>query len=464
MSRRKFAYRVSVDGLVLGAEGRILRQSNVAFLRHGARPLPGWHVPLGPAERDLVRVALAVIAADRVSARSAPGDRALDRDLGWTRDISVAVELEDPGRMTLAVREFEALLGFMTDDTWELSFQSASVPAAQQGTLFSDADQLEAAEVCLFSGGLDSVAGLLARHRTGAGPFLAVSASGSTVRSASQAEAVRRLQERGADVRWVRVPTQLERLGVLLGPEEDSQRSRGLVFLLLGAAVALAVGVRRVVAYESGVGALNLPFASSQAGAQVARAMHPGTLCLLEDALSALGRPVRFELPFILHTKAETCRAAGDGLAELAAIAPSCDEGDGHKRQPYEHCGLCTSCLFRRVALHASLGNADPTVYRDLQTRGHGAFDLTMFETQVRELDDRPLTLTRLLELDPDVRWATRYLSRHGYEAGAGTQLVNTFRRYAAEAATFLEESRPVPRQRGGTREEVRRDLFSPAR
>jgi 7-cyano-7-deazaguanine synthase in queuosine biosynthesis len=437
------------------------------LLRDGIRLLPGWHALLGPPERDLVRFALAVIAADRLAPRSVAGDRALDRELGWTREINLSVALENPEKLGAAKSHFESVLGFMTDDVWHLAFESEHVPPCQQGSLFGDEEKPVGAEVCLFSGGLDSAAGLLARHRAGAGPFVAVSASGNAVRTATQADVIRLLRELGAEVRWVRVPTSLEAAEMPRTPEETTQRSRGFLFLMLGAAIALAVRADRVVAYESGVGALNLPLAASQAGAQTTRAMHPGAFCLLEDALAAAGCPVRFDLPFLLQTKGEVCGAAGSALAQLAALAVSCDEGDGHKPDPAIHCGLCTSCLFRRVALHACLGGADATEYRDYETRRHGLYDLTMFETQVHTLCRTPLTLKRLLELDAEVRWAARLIDRRESGQAAGDLIASLFQRYSVEADAFLRGTcRPFlkPHPRATTRRESGCDLFAAAR
>lgn len=438
------------------------------LLRDGARLLPGWHAVLGQSGRDLVRLALAVIAADRLARRSASDERSLERELGWTREIELAVAIEDPRRLRAAKREFETLLGFMTDDVWHLAFEKESVPVAQQGTLFDGSGKLEDAEVCLFSGGLDSAAGLLARHLEGAGPFVAVSASGNAVRTASQERVICLLRQLGAEVRWVRVPTSLVVGDAPRTPEEPTQRTRGLLFLMLGAAVALAIRARRVVAYESGVGALNLPFAASQAGAQTTRAMHPGTFCLLEEAMHAAGYSLVFDLPFSLRTKAEVCAAAGSDLSRLARVAVSCDEGDGHKPDPAVHCGFCTSCLFRRVALNASLGGSDPTEYRDYETRRYGLYDLTMFEAQVRSLSAAPLTLNRLLGFDAEVRWMVRLLQRRAYGPEATSAVVSLFDRYCSEASSFLQGPRrptekPHPAQ-AADRRERESGLFTAAR
>ena len=215
--------------------------------------------------------------------------------------------------------------------------------------------------------------------------------------------------------------------------------------------------------YETGTGCMNLPTSAAQVGAQGTRAMHPRTLAVFNRLTQVvLNQPPRILAPFFLHTKGELCRLAGENLAALAKVSMSCDEGEGHKPDAMLHCGLCTSCLLRRIALHAGGLVPDVTHYRDTKTRGHGVYELMAFDHHAaallscRSFDD-------LVELDPDARFATSLpIVDPLDEVSAGRAVFAMYQRYAAEIQAYLDAARPTvasrPRQ---TRKERDRDLFS---
>jgi hypothetical protein len=74
------------------------------------------------------------------------------------------------------VSVLQRLLTFMTDDSWEISFDGAHAYPSQQ-MLFPRSKETPG-EVALFSGGLDSVAGAQVRGLRTAGKLIAVSACG----------------------------------------------------------------------------------------------------------------------------------------------------------------------------------------------------------------------------------------------------------------------------------------------
>lgn len=218
--------------------------------------------------------------------------------------------------------------------------------------------------------------------------------------------------------------------------------------------------------YESGVGCINIPFCRAQVGAQATKAMHPRTLQLFNELSSMVLRAApRVRVPFFLHTKGELCSAARGSLREVVRLSSSCDEGDGHKKDAMEHCGLCTSCLFRRVAVHATYPGEDPTCYRDVASRSHGSYELNLFEGLAAELLTRP-TFGELVDLDPDVRFAgdAPFVPPAGVDVEAA--VADMFQRYAREVQAFFAQNRPMLAV-SNARPQPRRtqyDLFSAAR
>lgn len=462
----RYRFLASTEGLLRSIDNqghwRLEREAEV----NGVKFTPGMYYSLGPPERDLLRVASAVAAVDRLSPRCTSDEKALTRELRWSRILEVSIAVEDPHRWTMASQALESLLHFMTDDRWIVAFSPINGTTLTQRPLFSEAVPAES-EIALFSGGLDSVAGMLARHKESARPFIAVSSWGNPVRGAAQVDALQRLQREEVNLRWVRVSSQVITLSELQHPHELSQRARGFLFLSLGAVIASTLHAQRFFTYESGVGAINLPLGECQVGSQVTRAMHPGTLLRMEELLNQVLVPLWIESPFMLLTKGEVCDLLGDRLPVIAEVTMSCDEGEGHKPDKFEHCGLCTSCLFRRIALHHSLGRSDPTHYRDIPSRRHSTYDLTMLESHGLRLSEASLTFDNLLQIDPEIRWAKHYLTRHGDQPGDFLpRLCSLFARYAADVGSFLSQHRPVLTGRTfhPNRLEADRDLFTSAR
>jgi Queuosine biosynthesis protein QueC len=307
---------------------------------------------------------------------------------------------------------------------------------------------------------------MLARRTGGRGSFLAVSACGNEARGRAQRVALETLRSHGVAANWLKLDHQLRGAHRPRNRMEASQRSRGLLFLAMGAAAASQVELPTFSVYETGVGCINLPTSAAQVGAQGTRAMHPRTLALFNQlAEIVLDHPVRVTAPFFLHTKGELCRLAGSALGDLARASMSCDEGEGHKPDALLHCGLCTSCLFRRIALRAGGLVPDSTAYRDVTTGRHGAYEVNAFEYHAARLR-ACRTFDDLVDLDPAARFATTLpLSDLPAIDTPAAAVFAMYQRYAAEIQAYFEAARPTigpcPRQ---PRKERERDLFSAAR
>jgi hypothetical protein len=170
---------------------------------------PTWLGPFRADERDLLRVMASVVEADRLSPRQMSDGRGGPLPLAWQRHMTLHLTVECPERWRAAAPRLERLLSFMTDDRWELDFAPVRTVVERQELLpFGDAAPV--AEVALFSGGLDSVAGVHVRSRP-THRVVAVSASGNNVRRRALHDGLNVLREQGAVVRWVRLDRALRR-------------------------------------------------------------------------------------------------------------------------------------------------------------------------------------------------------------------------------------------------------------
>lgn len=400
-----------------------------------------WLGMLRPIAYDLLHIATAIHHVDRVAPRARTGERD-----GWQdapRQIELEIAVTESGQWNSVRSDLGKLLHWMTDDRWELNFTRSGSHAPRQMHLHPERLP-DAEEVALFSGELDSLAGAYVRLKEQKRPLYLFSSFGIDVRKHFLRQALRPLDR--SQYRWIGFEHHLSTSPQSL-KLETLNRTRGFLFLSAAAALADALGANCVTTYECGVGALNLPMNEAQVGAQNTHATHPRTLMQLERLLArVLEKELRLDTPFFLHTKGELCRKVGDDLVHLAKASNSCDETERNKRDLNEHCGVCTSCLLRRAALHSVLGEADPTHYRGHATRENGQYQIDAFDAQAR----RFIEMSRYEDLvgyAHSVDFATDYLIERTTpwpsRREAQDALLSLFQRHAHEVRSFYERQSP---------------------
>lgn len=299
-----------------------------------------------PVVRDLLTLGSYVFLADGAVARATRTDPTAK---SWRRDLHMRVPVEEPSRWQAAAPALVRLLEFASDDSWAFEFRPASDERQMKMELESPPDELTPTCVALFSGGLDSLAGALRLADDGERPILASHWTTGTGRTFQDevAEAIRAIRPA-----WrFPNPTLHSRRAPGAGESKElTQRSRGVLYLALGVALAVQAGLDRVVVSENGVTSLNLAQSGQSVGAMRSRTTHPKTLALFRGLLVALGLAVRIETPFFDSTKADVIRELVDRAGEqLAHKAVSCSHAM-FKQRAIPHCGTCSQCVDRRLA------------------------------------------------------------------------------------------------------------------
>lgn len=309
---------------------------------------------LPPLLEDLVDLALTVYAADRLIRRRPPGTSKEHRC--WQRHFEIELPVVDPERWTRPEvhHRLTDLLAFVTEDRWDFRF----VQRTSSGEIGEGQSVLVPPEPpvggALFSGGLDSLAGLaIDLDRSDLRTLVILTCSTNSQLLPRQRELLKALVHQ-PKVRLIPVVVPL-RLGQdrrEYDRNEPSQRSRGFLFGVLGCVASLMAGARELSIYENGVGAINLPISPAQLGAESSRSVHPVALWKLEQFLRlVLEQDFRLRLPLLFSTKGEMCSALRKSrFSPLALRTISCDGFPARVKGP-EHCGTCTSCLLRRQAL-----------------------------------------------------------------------------------------------------------------
>jgi 7-cyano-7-deazaguanine synthase in queuosine biosynthesis len=386
-----------------------------ATIKRLARELPA-------VAADLIEIAARVYAVDRLVPR--PGLREMRAGSTWARNLWLEMPVREPQLWDAHAGRLTELLAWLTDDNWNLEFfqlpEGTGPLDESQGFLF-DTVPTGSAPV-LFSGGLDSGAGLAAHLMHGDAVAISVDTN-NWMQHVQQ----RVLQNLSTGFEHTCVPLRY-RVSVRASSVESSQRSRGLLFLAAGIATAWALRQDRLRVFENGIGAINLPYLRSQFGSQATRSMHPRTLRLAEDLAAAISRkPFHVDAPALTVTKAHAIRMAPAIADPALALTVSCDTGFSARVRHHAPCGVCTSCLLRRQALHAA-GRADldaAASYRTSSPAGSAALQAMLW--QVARLR------TGLAQPDPWLGLVSEFPEVLDTAPLAPTEVINLHRSYVQE-------------------------------
>lgn len=299
---------------------------------------------------DLLLIAACVYSIDKAVLRGSFPDR-------WTRELEVTFPVSEPARWGSAQEELQACLGYLTGDIWRIGFSDAGTdlvqPSNRRAKIGNCAD---AAAVSLFSGGLDSLIGVidwLEMH-----PAEKLLLVGHHDRHATGPKNDQQLvfaplaREYGA-----RASRLSARVGLLPAGPEITFRSRSLLFLALGLHAASTIGPDvPVLIPENGTIALNVPLTPARRGSCSTRTAHPFYLELLGTALKAVGITNPIQNPLQGKTKGECVRDCLNQQVLRATYAQSMSCAKrGHRRswvrRDAPQCGRCMPCIYRRAAL-----------------------------------------------------------------------------------------------------------------
>jgi 7-cyano-7-deazaguanine synthase in queuosine biosynthesis len=350
---------------------------------------------LSPVAQDLLSLAQQAYLKDREVRRGSSPD-----DARWHRplNLNVPVRLPDLWSSPDVSQAVVSLLDWMTDDAWKVSWtRHAQSQDSGQSRLSIPGPERE---VMLFSGGLDAVAGaaMLLPERS----LLAVGIVTSRAMQGYQSRTIRSLRK----ARLGDLASRLIQFSVVCGKRdsEPTRRTRGFVFLAVGAAVALQHGRQRCVMAENGVGAINLPLTSAQSGAMTSRSAHPLTLRKFSDLVQPLTQqPFDFAAPFMSMTKGEMVATLPEAAREACNVSESCDRAASGRGALQRRCGYCMSCLLRRMSFSAA--------------------DRATWDTRPYLADTRP-DLERSRE--PEMLWQAATLDR-SLRQGGRDELVRAF-------------------------------------
>jgi 7-cyano-7-deazaguanine synthase in queuosine biosynthesis len=312
---------------------------------------------------DLVRIALAVYAADRSVPRTGGG-------ANWNqREIELEIPVSDAATWRRVGSQLEAAINFLSGDRWQLSFNEEAAPQ-ENVHQHREAPQ----RVVLLSGGADSaIGGLVSRSILMAGDHQLLLSHFSAHHLAPIQRQVAAELERlvpGPSQRHevVHLARKSRRIDGSVYSDEFSTRSRSFLFLSLGLAAAAVHGVPLWIP-ENGFASLNPPLGPERRGSLSTRTTHPAFLQTLTATLNQISANAHVENSFARSTKGEMFTQAATlvGVAEASSLLSSTHSCSltgqrAHGVPPSQPCGVCFACLVRRASFMAS-GLDDQTEY-----------------------------------------------------------------------------------------------------
>lgn len=394
---------------------------------------------------DLLEIATFVYVADQQIHR---GARDVDTfGANWRRRFSfhIPVRVPDLWESNPVRTALQSLLTFLSDDEYAFDFSNFRSPPELPAYLDFNraANRPEPSEVILFSGGLDSLGGVVERVVEGRHAAILV-----THESTSKLKKRHRILREMIEER-TRGPLP-QHLAVTVNKQgqterEYTQRSRSFLYASLAAATARMIGQDRITFFENGVVSMNLPLATQVVGSRSTRTTHPLVLDRMGKLFSLLGeRAFSVTNGFQWKTKTEVVEfLTQSGHADLVPQSTSCMHTWLY-RKGHPHCGNCSQCVDRRFAVLAGAGDAcesAATYRRDVLL---GAREDEESRMLLASYTEHAISPARMSESEfasnyGEVARLIRYVGCP--EAEALTRIYSLHQRHARQVSSVLEKA-----------------------
>ena len=320
--------------------------------------VPWPSLPCRPTVRgiDLLNIAAGAYAVDRAVKRTP----AKGNDTG-IRTLHLCFAVQDSAfwQRPEITNVLEELLTFLTDENWTLTFEPAVAESVPEQVPLEFHLTNPPRRVALYSGGLDSAAGLANQLIRGEDDYLLVTVDHRRGLRRLCLDQTRKLSPLTDTLQQLHSTLTVHLKGGVakrLRQQECSQRTRAFLFCAAAAVAAQTCRIQEIEMFENSVGAINLPLMTGMLiGGLATRGAHPTFLKLMGQLASEVAdKTVRYSLPFAALTKAEMLISLKkvQGLETWAQLSRSC--ATSLRDRDASHCGECPGCIERRQAFAAA--------------------------------------------------------------------------------------------------------------
>jgi 7-cyano-7-deazaguanine synthase in queuosine biosynthesis len=359
----QFELRLTSGAPAPAGETFFWTNSGLSSIRGNVGPQLGRLGAVSPAAVALVRIAVAVYAADQTSPRSFGGSDCNQRE------IDLVVPVDEPKPWTAAAADIASMLAFLSGDTWSIRFVTAPKFNEDIGLARPPADR-----VVLYSGGADSaVGGMMSAVELGAGSRQVLVSHYSASHVAPIQRDLAAIVERSVsgllqEHEVFHIARRASRSDGTEWPKESSSRSRSFLFLALAIAVA---STRKCDVWipENGFASINPPLGPDRRGSLSTRTTHPAFIESLNRLTAQIGIVPRVINPYASLAKGEMfsllaqavgAPAAASYLSKSYSCAATGQRSFGVPLR--RQCGVCFGCVVRRAAFQAA-GLTDASDY-----------------------------------------------------------------------------------------------------
>lgn len=303
---------------------------------------------------DLIELAAYVFCGDRLVSRGPKDAVEYHR---WSRSLHFVVRVRDYEfwKQPCVQNMLSEALCFMSGDrSYSFTFEQGE-QQTQEHLFDQDGFNVrgrEVTRVSLFSGGLDSLTGVLSMLHTTNDNICLVSHRSQTGTVRTQ----RALTTAIAEAYPGRIFPYTFHC-TLSGEHavEETQRTRAFLYGSIAYAISQALECNSFSVCENGITAMNLPRRQDMMNARASRTAHPKTLGLLSRLFTAVsGTAIALNNPMFWRTKAELFNELSlCGQLHLGQSSVSCSKTFQNLEQA-THCGGCSQCIDRRFAAYAA--------------------------------------------------------------------------------------------------------------
>ena len=313
-----------------------------------------YHLP--DRVKDLLEIAAYIYAADRKTHRGPLNAVEYQK---WDRSFHFVFPVRDSlfwNTTEVQVCLTEALQFMSGDKSYEFTFQEKGTNAPM--SLF-DREEFKIVpdnptSIVLFSGGLDSLTGVVDRLKNTTEDICLISHQSKQPESA-------RTQKKLIEALNLKYDNRCRHYKFfchLKGERavEETQRTRSFLYSSIAFALAQAFSQETFYFYENGITSINFLKRQDLINARASRTTHPKTIGLLAKFFKHISSENTFRIlhPYIFKTKTDIVTALVElGERELISSSVSCSKTFQNTTQN-THCGQCSQCVDRRFAMYSS--------------------------------------------------------------------------------------------------------------
>jgi hypothetical protein len=134
---------------------------------------------------------------------------------------------------------------------------------------------------------------------------------------------------------------------------EETQRSRMFIFSAIAFSISYCYKKNNFFVYENGITSMNIPKQADVFHARASRTTHPKTIGLLTELYLLFAKKFTIETPFFWKTKSDIIKLfIRFNEVDIITSSVSCSK-TRTKPLSYSHCGCCSQCIERRIAIYS---------------------------------------------------------------------------------------------------------------